>query len=74
MGDEGLEPKVPTACEASGCEKQPPLGGAESGAVLPDSVSELPPELAIIVRRWPALSAAVRQQIMALVKEDNSTP
>ena len=80
VGDEGLEPKSPTSCGLSGCEKQAELGGAESGAVSPSTagaatkaVVDLQPELALIVRRWPSLSESIRAAILAMASSEGGT-
>jgi hypothetical protein len=64
MGDTGLEhiQKSP--------EKQTlaPLGGAESGAILPSGVASLPPALTEIIAGWSRLPAAVQAGILAIVR------
>ena len=46
-------------------------GGAESGAVGGE-IDHLEPDLAEIVKAWPALSAAVRKGIVEMVRATHS--
>ena len=45
-------------------------GAAHSGAVHPDSLAP-PPDLALLIDRWPTLPDAVRAQIVSLVESSS---
>ena len=72
----GAELKSITGKPQNDLQKAANSSAALSGAVLPNSVSVrapesvdgLPPDLALIVRRWPALSESVKTAIMAMVE------
>jgi hypothetical protein len=57
LGREGLEQAAAFPGKSEDCE----TSGAESGALLTDSLQKL-------VTAWPQLSAGVRTKIMELVK------
>ena len=77
----GAELKSITGKLQNDLQKAANSSAALSGAVLPDSFSEaapesvdgLPPDLALIIRRWPALPGSVQAAILALASSEGGT-
>jgi hypothetical protein len=65
VGGEGLEPTTFPAGNAGYAQ----TGGAESGAVLPEATPAdgLDPALALVVRRWPMLTAEQRLAVLEII-------
>lgn len=68
MGLTGIEPHSVTECKDSNLQQSPESGAAESGAFGSD-LCQIDGQLQEIVKAWPALSPAVRLQILELTQQ-----
>ncbi|MCC6681129.1 MAG: hypothetical protein IT445_09540 [Phycisphaeraceae bacterium] len=76
VGDTGLEPNRVKAETGDTCSKSPDGGAAKCAAKSPNSpplgLSDAPheedPDLAELVRCWPALPAKVKADVLALIR------
>jgi hypothetical protein len=76
MGGRGLEPATLPLSKTQISEKCP-SSGTESGTVKDDSSDSEPdpdPDLALIVRQWPGLPAAVRATVIEIIQEHTPQP
>ncbi len=64
MGDEGLEP----VADSTGNTRRSQTGDAQSDAQLPDS-PPIDAGLALVVEHWNSLPAAVRAEIVGMVRD-----
>jgi hypothetical protein len=64
MGGTGLE----HIQKSPGKQTIPTPDGAESGAVLPSELIQVPPALTEIIAKWPRLSASVQAAILAIIQ------
>jgi hypothetical protein len=67
MTPRGLEPENVTDCNSSRLQNQPETGGAESGALFPDSMKS-GDDLQRIIDAWPTLAEPVKAGILAMVE------
>ncbi len=66
MGDTGLEPVTTTGCKTKHLQQRPPMGGAESGAVV-GRTAPSDPDLAKVIEVWPTLPDPIKRAIMAMI-------